>query len=275
MKKFLVFILLFGLVSSVYSQMPQIEGMPTLLTLETYEGTVKYDFESKMYEKGKEKEPTLASKTTVWRKGNLERKESESSFMPGKKAIVFTLKDGIYNYMPEQKMAMKQPLPKIEPKPEEKAKKEEAKLPEPKKVGEEKYDDKLCEVYNLEISGKDEETGGEFKGELKYWLWKDKKIVVKLITTAEGKDEKGKPITITIETIYKNIDFKDLPDTVFTLPKETKIMDMTQPMVPGMPVPGMMPMPPAETPKEKVAEPEEKPKEEKPKKKGFGLPKLP
>lgn len=225
MKKFVIGILLCGLVRSVYGQLPEIPGLSALSTLETYEGTVKYDLETKMYQKGKEKEPTMSSRQTVWRKGKLQRTESESSFMPGKKAITFTLKDGIYNYMPEHKMATKTPLPKVEPAPEEKAKEaEEAKLPEPKKVSEEKYDDQLCEVYESEISVKDEETGQVGKFKVNYWLWKEKQIVLKTIVTMEGNDEKGKPVTNIMESAYKNVDFKDIPDTVFALPEGTKIM---------------------------------------------------
>lgn len=272
MRKFLTAILLFGLASSVYSQMPEIEGMP--VSPDTYEGTIKYDFEGKIYKKGREKEPTLASKATVWRKGKLERKELETSLTPGKKAIQFTLKDGIYNYIPEEKMAMKQPLPpEVKPETKEAKPKEEVKLPEPKKVGEEKYDDKLCEVYSLEVTEKDEETGQDFKSQIKYWLWKEKKIALKLIITMEEKDEEGKLTTSIIENVYKNIDFKDIPDTVFALPEGTKITEMPKMPAPG--VPGMMPMPPVEVPEEEPAELKEKPKEEKPKKKGFGLPKLP
>ncbi|MFH1239083.1 MAG: hypothetical protein V1653_03115, partial [bacterium] len=68
------------------------------------------------------------------------------------------------------------------------------------------------------------------------------------------------------EQTYTNIDFKDIPDTVVSLPAGTQIVDMTQ--MPGPGAPGMAPTPPA-------GASQEKPKEEKPKKKGFGFPKLP
>lgn len=260
MKNFLIFFLLFGLVSGVYGQSKE----TPVGSLETYEGAVKYDLELKTYEKGKEKEPGLVVKTTVWRKGNLERKESE---IKGMKLIVFTLKDGIYNYMPGQKMAMKQPLPEVKPQPMEAKPEEKVKVPEPKKIGEEKCDDKLCEVYEQELTTKDEKTGEETKFKTKCWFWKEKKIALKTITTTEGKDEKGKITTIIIENIYKNIDFKDIPDSVFALPEGTQIMDMPKMSAPG--APGMMPTPPAKTLEDTPAKPEEKPK-----KKGFGVPKL-
>lgn len=74
-------------------------------------------------------------------------------------------------------------------------------------VGTATIDGKVCIVY--------EYTAEE--GKIKSWVWKDKGFPIRMeVTTAEGKS--------IIE--YKNIEFANIPDSMFELPAGVEITEM-------------------------------------------------
>lgn len=77
----------------------------------------------------------------------------------------------------------------------------------PNIVGTETIDGKDCAVVAYEMPG---------EGNVKMWIWKDKGFPLKMEMTANGS-------TTTIE--YGNIDFSDIPDSVFELPDDVQIID--------------------------------------------------
>ena len=146
--------------------------------------------------------PSMTQK--IWLKKNKMRTEAT---LQGTNTITLIDKDAktVYAYMPAQNLAMKIPF---DPAQVPKSPAEEARSIQnsnPKVVGTATIDGKACSVveYNsAQVSGK-------------AWIWKDKGIPVRTEVTVGG----GK---ITAE--YKNIDFADIPDSMFELPAGAKIM---------------------------------------------------
>ncbi|CEG12725.1 hypothetical protein MSIBF_A2670001 [groundwater metagenome] len=111
----------------------------------------------------------------------------------------------MYMYMPAENMAMKMDFSNA-PKPATESTEGVDKY-KPVVVGTETIDRKVCIVY--------EYTAEEEK--IKSWVWKDKGFPIRTeMTTAQGK----------IITEYKNIEFANIPDSMFELPAGVKITEM-------------------------------------------------
>ncbi len=141
--------------------------------------------------------------TKIWMKNNKMRTETT---VEGETAVMLIDIDTqtIYMYFPAQNMAMKmtyeQPESAIE---------EAQSIPDynPTIIGTETMDGKVCLVVEYTIEGQT----------TKMWIWKDKGFPIRVeMTTAEGK--------IIME--YKNIDFTDIPDSMFELPEGVDIIDI-------------------------------------------------
>jgi outer membrane lipoprotein-sorting protein len=122
--------------------------------------------------------------------------------------VIIDMEEGVmYNYMPDQNMAMEMTL-------------DTGMIPEdplggvtemldynPDIEGTEKYDGKDCIVVTWDIPG---------TGKAKAWIWTQYGFPLKMeTTTTEG--------TIIIE--FKNVDFSDIPDSVFELPEGVTIIE--------------------------------------------------
>jgi outer membrane lipoprotein-sorting protein len=143
---------------------------------------------------------------TVWQKP---QKMREDMTMEGiSVSILFDIPDGVmYTYMPEQNMATKADL-------------DASMLPEspiestgdimdydPNIIGTETIDGHLCTVIGYEEAG---------VGSVKMWIWEEKGLPLKMEMTSGGT-------TTTIE--YMNIDFSNIPDSIFELPDGVMIID--------------------------------------------------
>jgi outer membrane lipoprotein-sorting protein/RNA polymerase subunit RPABC4/transcription elongation factor Spt4 len=168
-----------------------------LLSLSANMVSIKYD----MSVSGQGIPTTTA---TVWAKKNRMRMEITQQGMN-----VITLIDDnaktMYTYMPAQNLAMKIPFdsaqaPKSPTEDAESILNSNAKI-----VGTETVDGKVCSVVEY-ASGQDS---------VKAWIWQDKGLPIRIETTSST----GKTV---IE--YKNIDFSDIPDSVFELPAGVTIM---------------------------------------------------
>jgi len=140
----------------------------------------------------------------AWLKSNRMRTE-----MTQQGTNVVTLIDNdaktMYAYMPAQNLAMKIPfdpaqVPKAPTGDAESILNSNARI-----VGTETIDGKVCSVVEY-TSGQDS---------VKTWIWQDKGLPIRIETTSST----GKT---TIE--YKNIDFSDIPDSMFELPAGVTIM---------------------------------------------------
>ena len=110
----------------------------------------------------------------------------------------------IYIYYPAQNMAMGMTY-----EPADSAMEEVQSIPDynPTIIGTETLDGKECLIVEYTTEG---ET-------TKYWIWKENGFPIRVeMTTSEGK--------IVVE--YKNIDFSDIPDSMFELPEGVEIMDI-------------------------------------------------
>jgi hypothetical protein len=142
---------------------------------------------------------------TVWQKQQKMRYEMT---MQGLTVVVlFDLATNImYTYMPDQKMATKSTLD-MSMVPESPIKDITGIMDySPNIIGTETIDGKVCKVVSYD------ETG---VGSIKKWIWEEKGLPLKMEMTASGT-------TTTIE--YKNIDFSDIPDSMFQLPDGVTII---------------------------------------------------
>ncbi len=142
--------------------------------------------------------------TKIWIKNNKMRME-----MTVEGQLIVTLLDmdayTMYLYYPDQNMAMK-----VTYEPTESAIEEAQSIPDynPTIIGTETMDGKVCLVVEYTIEGQT----------VKLWIWKDKGFPIRVeMTTTEGK--------IVIE--YKNIEFIDIPDSMFEVPEGVPITDMS------------------------------------------------
>ena len=118
----------------------------------------------------------------------------------------------MYTYYPDQDTAMKIDMSSEEV--EESIEQTPAQMLEEvmdsvKIIGEEKVDDKLCTVaeYKMADQGLTQTM----------WLWQKYGIPIKIVTeTSQG--------TTTIE--YRNIEFGNIPDSMFELPSGVQVMDI-------------------------------------------------
>jgi outer membrane lipoprotein-sorting protein len=143
---------------------------------------------------------------TVWQKPQKMREDMTMSGISV--SILFDIPDKVmYTYMPAQKMATK-------------AKLDATMLPEspiestgdimdysPNVIGTETIDGKVCKVIAYDEAG---------VGNVKMWLWEEKGLPLRMEMTVSGQ-------TTIIE--YKNIDFSDIPDSIFELPEGVTIIE--------------------------------------------------
>lgn len=141
----------------------------------------------------------------VWQK---QQKMKEEITMEGESTVmIFDMAKRImYTYMPSQGMAIKMTLNESQI-PQGSTEENNAILDyNPAVIGTEIIDGKSCTVIIWEVSGS--ET-------IKEWVWTEKGFPLKWEGNVNGE-------TTTIE--YTNIDFSDIPDSTFELPKDVQII---------------------------------------------------
>ena len=148
--------------------------------------------------------PTMTTK--MWIKNNKMRME-----MTVEGQLVVTLMDmdahTMYMYYPDQNMAIKMTY-----EPTESAIDEAQAIPDynPTIIGHETLDGKVCLVVEYTVEGSTSTV----------WIWEQHGFPIKIeMVTVEG--------TVIIE--YKNIEFVDIPDSMFELPEDVEITE-----IPGM-----------------------------------------
>ncbi len=137
----------------------------------------------------------------MWIKKNKTRME-----IPAQGAVMLMDIDAktVYMYMPAQNMAVKMPYdPSQTPQSPQDAASAITGY-NPKVIGTETIDGKSCLVVQYDMAGTS----------VKSWIWQDKGMAIR----AEMTSSAGKTI---IE--FKNIDFSDIPDSMFTLPSGVNI----------------------------------------------------
>ena len=143
---------------------------------------------------------------SIWQK--MPKMREEMTMQGTTTVIIFDMDEKImYTYMPDQNIAMKTTL-NTSMIPEGNAG-DTSKILDynPTIVGTETIDGKSCTVITWDIPG---------SGSMKEWVWTDKGFPLKMETTANGK-------TTVIE--FKNIDFSNIPDSVFELPEGVQIIE--------------------------------------------------
>ena len=140
----------------------------------------------------------------MWIKNNKMRVEMD---VEGQTMITLLDMDAqtMYLYYPDQNMAMR-----VSYEPTESAMDEAQSIPDynPTIIGTETLDGKVCLVVEYTVEG----------ATVKMWIWKEYGFPIRVeMTTNEGKT--------VIE--YKNIEFTDIPDSMFELPEGVEIIDMS------------------------------------------------
>lgn len=137
----------------------------------------------------------------VWLKKNKMRTEftAEGQTMV---YLVDTNAKTMYMYMPAQNMAMKMDFGKA-PQPMTKS----IEAYKPAVVGTETLDGKICLVFEYTAEGI----------KTKSWIWKEKGIPIRLEAAAPAG-------TVVME--YKNVEFVDIPDSMFELPTGVQIVEI-------------------------------------------------
>jgi hypothetical protein len=152
---------------------------------------------------------TAGQTTTVrvWQKNNKKVKE-ELAIMGVTTDLLLDIDARImYTYMPDQNMAIKTTLDASQI-PQSIAEENTAiQQYNPTIIGTETIDGKSCTIitWNAPTSGT-----------VKDWVWTEKGFPLKMEVTAND-------VTTTIE--FKNLDFSDIPDSTFELPKDVQIIN--------------------------------------------------
>lgn len=145
--------------------------------------------------------PTVTTK--MWVKQNKIRAEMTEQ---GQNIVMLIDYDeGVgYMYMPDENMAMQIPLTQA---PESAVEEAQAIADyDYTVIGTETLDGKVCLVVEYTVE----------QATAKTWIWKEHGFPIRIeVTTAEG----------TIITEFKNIDFADIPDSMFELPGGVQIME--------------------------------------------------
>ncbi len=156
-------------------------------------------------------EPTITQ--NIWLKGNNMRTEMT---MEGQKMITIMNgdKQELYMYYPGENMAMKMDFSQAP----ESAIEETSSIGQynPTVIGTETIDGKLCTVVEYV----------DPEGKVKTWLWQEHGLLIRMeMTTPEG----------ILRTEMKNIEFGDIPDSMFELPAGVEIKEMPggMPSMPG------------------------------------------
>ncbi len=153
----------------------------------------------------------------VWIKGNNMRTEQIAE---GEKMITLMKEGVMYLYYPAQKMAMKMDISAgagqgAQENPKDMM--EYLKSVKAKRLGQERIEGKLCDVYRITYP----QTGTRSK----IWVWREKKFPLKSVMTVGSE---------IMTTRYRNVQMGiNIPDSLFELPPGTQIMDMSQ-MMPGV-----------------------------------------
>jgi hypothetical protein len=145
--------------------------------------------------------------TKVYQKNQKIREDMTMSGMTF--IIIFNMDENVmYMYYPDQKMAMKQALDPSQI-PQGSTEDTDAILNyNPTVVGTETIDGKVCTVITYDMPG---------EGSVKTWIWNDKGFPLRMeMNTSAGNT--------TIE--FTNVDFSDIPDSMFQLPSDVTIQDM-------------------------------------------------
>lgn len=156
----------------------------------------------------------------VWIKGNNMRMEQIAE---GEKMITLMKEGAIYLYYPSQKMAMKMDISAGagqggQENPKDMV--EYLKSIEAKPLGQERIEDKLCDVYQITYpqTGLPAEASAEAGAKGKIWVWKEKNFPLKSVM-AVGSE--------TITTEYRNVQMGiSIPDSYFEIPPGTQIIKM-------------------------------------------------
>jgi outer membrane lipoprotein-sorting protein len=149
---------------------------------------------------------TPTTTTKIWVKGNKMRMETTAEGQ-----LMVTLLDmdahTMYMYYPDQNMAMMMTYEPAESAMDEAQAVEDY---NPTIIGHKTLDGKYCLVVEYTVEGQTATM----------WIWEEHGFPIRIeMTTAEG--------TVIME--YKNIEFVDIPDSMFELPEGVEIME-----IPGM-----------------------------------------
>jgi len=142
--------------------------------------------------------------TQVWMEQNKFRTEMEQQ---GQHMIYLANYDTgkAYMYMPDQNMAMEIDISQAPPPDYEGV--QDIPSYSPTIIGTETMDGKVCLVVEYSYGG----------ATVKSWIWKEHGFPVRMeTTTPEGK-------TVIV---YRDIDFSDIPDSMFELPAGVQIMEL-------------------------------------------------
>lgn len=145
--------------------------------------------------------PTMTTK--VWMEGNKMRAEMTEEGEPV--IMLIDYDEGVaYMYMPEQNIAMQVPLSQAPESAIEEA--QSITDYDYTVIGTDTRDGKVCTVVEYSYSGVS----------TKVWVWKEHGFPIRVEATKAGD-------TTIIE--YKNIDFGDIPDSMFELPEGVEIIE--------------------------------------------------
>jgi outer membrane lipoprotein-sorting protein len=168
--------------------------------------SVKYDMVSTS--------PGKPSETAkVWMEGNKMRMEATAE---GETMIIIVNELEAYMYNPEENMALKMDFSDV---PESTLEDIESLMDyKPTVVGVDTVDGKLCTVVEYTYSS--EISGDNYELKTKSWLWQKHGLPIRTETTSSfgGTSE-------TTTTEMKNIDFGDIPNSMFELPAGVEIQD--------------------------------------------------
>ncbi len=145
-----------------------------------------------------------AMTTKVWAKNNRMRMEMTQQGM-NVVTLIDTNAKTMYTYMPAQNLAMKIPFDPAQVPKSPTGDAASMQDSNARVTGTETIDGKVCSVIEYTSA----------QGNVKAWIWQDKGLPIRTETTTPA----GK---ITVE--YKNIDFADIPDSMFELPAGVTIM---------------------------------------------------
>lgn len=191
-----------------------------LTDMELFENLFKKSKDQKNYYFEQEMEIVgLTSTAKTWIKGTKIR--TEMDIMGMTQIMVGDTNDIMYTYTPSTKKATKMDMAEIKESMGEAdlsemlgELKDKAEI---KKLGDETIDGKKCQVFEFKI--KDVVQGKAIEGLMKFWIWEKHGLPVKFEMSMDGQ--------AAGTAYYKNFDFGPIPDSLFELPSDAQIVDMT------------------------------------------------
>jgi cytoskeletal protein RodZ len=169
------------------------KALNDLLSLSANVGSIKYDMST-----SGTSIPTTT--TTVWAKNNRKRMEMTQQGM-NIVMLIDTSARTMYTFMPAQNLAMKIPFDSAQVPNSPADDTASIQDSNARIISTETIDGKVCAVVEF--------TSGQVSGRM--WIWQEKGLPIRV--EAGG---------ITVE--YKNLDFADIPDSMFELPAGVTIM---------------------------------------------------